>query len=74
MQRMFSMRELKAQDLRGLTPEAVTALAAQMLEHIEHQASELERRRQLIEVKQQLVERKDRDFAWRDAKLEKVNF
>ena len=38
-----------------------------MLEHIEHQANELERR-------QQLIERKDRDIAWRDAKLEKVNF
>jgi transposase len=67
MQRMLGMRDLKAQDLRGLTPEALTALAAQMLERIEHQASELERR-------QQLIERKDRDIAWRDAKLEKVNF
>jgi transposase len=53
MQRMLSMRDLKAQDLHGLTPDAVKALAAQMLEHIEHQASELERRQQLIEVKQQ---------------------
>jgi len=67
MQRMLGMRDLKAQDLHGLTPDAVTALAAQLLEHIEHQASELERR-------QQLIERKDRDIAWRDAKLEKVNF
>jgi transposase len=67
MQRMLGMRDLKAQDLHGLTPEAVTALAAQMLEHIEHQASELERQ-------QQLIERKDRDIAWRDAKLEKVHF
>jgi len=67
MQRMLGMRDLKAQDLHGLTPDAVTALATQLLEHIEHQASELERR-------QQLIERKDRDIAWRDAKLEKVNF
>ena len=67
MQRMLSMRDLKAPDLHGLTPEAVTALAAQMLEHIERQASELQRQ-------QQLIERKDRDIAWRDAKLEKVNF
>jgi transposase len=67
MQRMLGMRDLKAQDLHGLTPEAITALAAQMLEHIERQASELERQ-------QQLIERKDRDIAWRDAKLEKVNF
>jgi hypothetical protein len=44
MQRMLSMRDLKAQDLQGLSPETVTALAAQMLEHIQHQASEREAR------------------------------
>jgi transposase len=78
---MLSMRDLKAQDLQGLSPEAVTALAAQMLEHIEHQANELESRgRELeskgheLELKQKLIERKDRDIAWRDAKLEKVTF
>src|ERR1035438_7961855 len=75
------MRDLKAQDLQGLPPEAVTALAAQMLEHIEHQADELESKgRELesrsheLELKQKLIERKDRDIAWRDAKLEKVTF
>ena len=67
MQRMLGMRDLKTQDLNGLTPQVVTALAAQMLEHIQSQASELERR-------QQIIDRKDRDIAWRDAKLEKVNF
>jgi transposase len=78
---MLSMRDLKAQDLQGLPPEAVTALAAQMLEHIEHQADELESKgRELesrsheLELKQKLIERKDRDIAWRDAKLEKVTF
>jgi transposase len=74
MQRMLGMRELKAQDLQGLKPEALTALAAQMLEHIELQASELQLKQELIEHKQQLIERKDRDIAWRDAKIEKVNF
>ena len=67
MQRMLSMPDLKAQDLQGLAPEAVAALAAQMLEHIGHQARELE-------LKQELIERKQREIAWRDAKLEKVNF
>jgi transposase len=74
MQRMLGMRELKAQDLQGLQPEALTALAAQMLEHIELQAQELQLKQELIEHKQQLIERKDRDIAWRDAKIEKVNF
>ena len=67
MRRMLSMRDLKAQDLQGLAPETVTALATQMLERLELQARELE-------VKQKLIERKDRDIAWRDAKLEKVTF
>ena len=64
---MLSMRDLKAQDLQGLSPETVTALATQMLERLELQTRELE-------VKQKLIERKDRDIAWRDAKLEKVTF
>ncbi|MDP3085721.1 MAG: IS66 family transposase zinc-finger binding domain-containing protein [Rubrivivax sp.] len=67
MQRMLSMRELKAQDLHGLTPDAVTALAAQMLEHIEQQARQLD-------IKYQQIQRQARDIAWRDAKLEKVSF
>lgn len=68
------MRDLKAQDLQGLSPETVTALAAQMLERIEQQAQEIDLQRRDLEVKQKLIERKDRDIAWRDAKLEKVNF
>ncbi len=71
---MLSMRDLKAQDLQGLSPETVTALAAQMLEHIEQQARDLDLQRRDLEVKQKLIERKDRDIAWRDAKLEKINF
>jgi transposase len=81
MRHMLSMRDLKAQDLQGLLPEAVTALAVQMLEHMQHQANELESAgRELqskdhaLELKQKLIERKDRDIAWRDAKLEKVTF
>jgi transposase len=67
MRRMLSMRDLKPQDLQGLSQESVTALAAQMLKHIEHQASDLE-------AKQKLLERKDRDIAWRDSKIEKITF
>nr|WP_015586007.1 IS66 family transposase [Comamonas sp. 7D-2]AGJ70657.1 Tra [Comamonas sp. 7D-2] len=74
MRGMLSMRDLKAQDLQGLSPETVTALAAQMLERIEQQAQEIDLQRRDLEVKQKLIERKDRDIAWRDAKLEKVNF
>ena len=64
---MLGMRDLKPQDLQGLSPESITTLAAQMLEQIEQQARELE-------SKQKLLERKDRDIAWRDAKIEKITF
>ena len=64
---MLSMRDLKPQDLHGLSQEAVTALAAQMLGHIEQQARELE-------AQSKLLQRKDRDIAWRDAKIEKITF
>jgi transposase len=64
---MLSMRDLKAQDLQGLPPADLTALASQMLEHIGQQARELD-------LKHKLLERKDRDIAWRDAKLEKITF
>ena len=67
MQRMLGMRDLKPQDLHGLTPSGLSALAAQMLEHIGSQARELD-------LKDQQIQRQSRDIAWRDAKLEKVNF
>ena len=74
MQRMLSMHDLKPQDLQGLSQEAVTALAAQMLEHIRHQASGLQSKDHELELQQKLLQRKDRDIAWRDAKIEKITF
>ena len=67
MPRMLSMRDPKPQDLQGLSQEAITALAAQMLGHIEQQARDLQ-------AQQTLIQRKDRDIAWRDAKIEKIIF
>ena len=67
MRRMLSIRDLKPQDLQGLSQESAAALAAQMLGYIEQQARDLQ-------VKQKLIERKDRDIAWRDAKIEKITF
>ena len=74
MQRMLSMRDLEPQDLQGLSQESVTALAAQMLEHIRHQASELQSKGHELELQQKLLQRKDRDIAFRDAKIEKITF
>jgi transposase len=67
MRLMLSLRDLKPQDLQGLSPDTITALAAQMLKQIEQQTRDLE-------VKQKLLERKDRDIAYRDAKIEKITF
>ncbi len=74
MHGMLSVHDLKALDLNGLTPEAVTRLAQQMLHHIGQQAQEIERKAQEIQCKAQEIERKDRDIAWRDAKLQKITF
>jgi transposase len=63
---MLGMHDLKAQDLQGLSSQEVSALALRMLQHIQQQAQELDRR-------QQLIQRKDRDIAWRDARIEKIN-
>ncbi|MDT7836361.1 IS66 family transposase [Aquabacterium sp. OR-4] len=64
---MLGMRDLKPQDLRDLSPEALTTLAVQMLGHIQQQAQDLQ-------AQQTLIQRKDRDIAWRDAKIEKITF
>ena len=74
MQRMLSMHDLKPQDLQGLSPDRIAALAAQMLEHIRHQASELQSQGHELERQQKLLQRKDRDIAYRDAKIEKITF
>ena len=71
---MPGMRELTAKDLQGLTPEAMAALAQQMLQHIESQARELALKQEQIELKEQLIQRQASDIAWRDAKIEKINF
>ena len=50
MQRMLGMRELKPQDLQGLSPETLTALAAHLLEHIQRQADELQSKGRELEI------------------------
>jgi len=81
MQRMHGMRDLDTLDLQGLAPEALAALAAQMLGHIRLQGEQLALKDQALQTKTTAlqaktaeIERKDREIAWRDAKLEKVNF
>lgn len=58
--RMHDMDALQSQDLRGLTPQALEALAQRMLVHVQQQAREIARR--------------DGEIVWRDAKIEKITF
>lgn len=51
--RMHDMDALQSQDLRGLTPQALEALAQRMLMHVQQQAREIAQR--------------DGEIAWRDA-------
>lgn len=73
MLRMLGMRVPPATDLQGLPPEAL-ALIEQMQRHIEQQEQALLAHRQQLAEGQALLQRKDREIALRDAKLEKLEF
>ena len=57
---MLDVRDFKAQDLRGLSPDALAAAAEQMLAHIGEQSKRIESQAQAIK--------------WRDAKIESITF
>lgn len=73
MPRMLGMRVPAAADLQGLPPEAL-ALIEQMQRHIEQQDEALVAHQQQLAEGQALLQRKDREIALRDAKLEKLEF
>jgi transposase len=81
MRAMQQLRELQPQDLAGLTPEAVTALAAHMLQRIREQADQLAQRDEHIEhqarelqAKDSELERRDAELQFKEAKLRKITF
>jgi hypothetical protein len=65
--RMLNVHELKAQDLRGLSPGALTEIAEQMLQRIAEQSMHIDRQ------SKQIAER-DRAIKFKDAKLERITF
>ena len=73
MLRMLGMRVPPATDLQGLPPEAL-ALIEQMQRHIEQQEQALLAHQQQLAEGQALLQRKDREIALRDAKLDKLEF
>jgi transposase len=64
---MQDLRDLQADDLQGLTPEAVTALAQQMLKRLREHDLDLQQR-------DQHIQRQAQDIRLKDAKIEKITF
>ena len=64
---MVDIKQLRADDLKGLEPEAITQLAACLLAQVNAQASELERHAQR-------AERYEREIKFKDVKLERITF
>jgi len=57
----------KADDLKGLSPTELTALATQMLAHITEQSKHIGEQRKQLDSAAQAIK-------WRDAKIEKITF
>ncbi len=64
---MRELHDLKAEDLQGLVPEAVAALATQMLARLREQD-------QHIEQREERIERLTRDNQLKQARIEKLTF
>ena len=64
---MVDPTTLRPEDLKGLSPEAVTQLATRLLAQVTAQA-------QQIEQQHLLVQRRDAELKFKEAKLEKVTF
>jgi uncharacterized protein (DUF3084 family) len=78
---MLDVRDLQPQDLAGLSPEAIAALAARMLEHIREQDTRLQEHQHQIEQRDtqivqrdERIERQTREIEFKEAKLRKVTF
>ena len=69
--RMLEVREFKAQlrvqDLRGLSPDALAVMAEQMLQHIGAQSKQLQARDKCIAEQAQAIK-------FRDVKIERITF
>jgi len=64
---MLDVRDFKAQDLHGLSPDALAAAAEQMLAHIGEQSRHISEQSKRIDSQAQAIK-------WRDAKIESITF
>jgi len=70
---MLGMRDLPVLNLKALPPEAAQ-LIAQLQQRVGDQAKQLAERDRELAQSRELVQRKDRDLALREAKIEKITF
>jgi transposase len=71
---MPGVRDFKAQDLRGLSPEALAAAAEQMLQRIAEQSKQLDERDKHIGEQSKRIDSQAQAIKWRDAKIESITF
>jgi transposase len=71
---MLGVRHFKAQDLRGLSPEALAAAAEQMLQRIAEQSKQLDERDKHIGEQTKRIDSQAQAIKWRDAKIESITF
>ena len=64
---MLDVRDFKAQDVRGLSSEALAAVAEKMLTHIGEQSKHIGEQSKRIDSQAQAIK-------WRDAKIESITF
>ena len=67
---MLDVRDLQPQDLAGLSPEAIAALAARMLEHIREQDAQLQQHQNQLQQRDQQIEHRDHQIKQRDHQIE----
>ena len=71
---MLDVRDFKAQDLRGLSPDALAAAAEQMLQRIAEQSKQLDERDKHIGEQSKRIDAQAQAIKWRDAKIESITF
>ena len=71
---MLNVRDFKAQDLHGLSPDALAAAAEQMLQRIAEQSKQLDERDKHIGEQSKRIESQAQAIKWRDAKIESITF
>jgi transposase len=71
---MLDVRDFKAQDLRGLSPDALTAAAEQMLQRIAQQRKQLDERDRHIGEQSKRIDSQAQAIKWRDAKIQSITF